>query len=53
MDVGVGGEGGGPDIPAGNAVDNLDERAGGKLEEAGSAGLGVGYSSVLGEGSVS
>lgn len=53
MDVGVGGEGGGPDVPAGNAVNNLDERAGGELEEAGSAGLGVGYFSVLDKGSVS
>lgn len=49
MDVRVRGECGGPDVPAGNAVDELDERAGGESEEVGSAGLGVGYFSVLHE----
>lgn len=47
VDVGGGGECWRPDVPGGDAVDELDEWAGGELKEGGSAGLGVGDFGVL------
>lgn len=47
MDIRVRSEGGGPDFPTGNAVNNLDERARGELEKASSTCLSVGYFRVL------
>lgn len=47
VDVGFEGEGWSPDVPAGYAVDELDEGPVGELEGGSSEGLGVGYFGVL------